>query len=250
MILAVDVGNSRVRLGLVGDRGVGPLARVPTDSPSLEEDFRGALERLVRGRAGIPVGLASVVPPVTERLRALLQADGREVMEVTPESVAGMRIGYADPGEVGADRLANAVAATRHFGAPVIVVDVGTAVTLELVDGVGTFWGGPIFPGPGLARKALGEHAARLRGHLRHQGMHGLLGDSTAACLAAGIGQGYPALIEGLVGRAREEIGYEAPAVLTGGGAPALGGTCRGITAWDPLLTLRGVAAFAEPALP
>lgn len=249
MTLAVDIGNTRVRLGLVGRDGVGALARVPTASPTLAQDFRGVVQRLAPMGEQTTVAVASVVPAATEALLGPLQIEGRVVTEVTPEA-AGLRIGYSDPAQMGADRLANAIGAIRRYGAPAIVVDVGTALTLEVVDADGTLWGGPVFPGPALARKALGAHAARLRGQTGSRKGGSVLGDSTEACLAAGIDQGYPALVEGLVERARGELGVEAPAVLTGGGAPVVGDSCRGITAWDPLLTLRGVAACAERTLP
>ncbi|HKJ89054.1 MAG TPA: type III pantothenate kinase, partial [Gammaproteobacteria bacterium] len=137
----------------------------------------------------------------------------------------------------------------RH-GYPVIVVDVGTALTVEVVDGEGRLWGGPVLPGPSAAERAL-RGSADLLGSRSAAEEAPYLADSTGGGLAAGIQWGYPALIEGLIDRARSALSQPAPAILTGGGAAGLKGWCAGVTERDPLLTLRGIASIAaDTALP
>ena len=245
MILAVDIGNTRVRAALVEKGEVVALARVPTDSPGLVSRFREAVARLA-DRAGRDrlrgAGISSVVPALEGPVSQVIDELGIPRSRVEATHNASIQVGYARPEELGPDRLANAVAAKDRFGAPCLVLDLGTALTLEVVDGGGILRSGAIFPGMDAAGQALRTSTARVDLVPGTPGPQGLLGDSTAAAVTAGLTQGYSALIEGLASRGRQALGLEAPALLTGGGMRRLPGPLSGVTARDPFLTLRGIA--------
>lgn len=243
-ILAVDAGNTVTRLAAVSDGEVAALARLPSadDDPQGLATALGRLQAL-QGEPPVAAGISCVVP---DRLAALRAAVGEQapVTEVGPETAAGLRIAYAPAESLGPDRIANAVAARDRLGIPCIAVDLGTALTVEVVDAAGVLRGGALFPGMAAAAEALGRAAARLS-LAPHTERASAIGASTAAGIAAGLDYGYPALITGLLEGVRRELGTEAPAVLTGGGARRLAGTPAGIQLRDPHLTLRGVAAIA-----
>lgn len=245
-ILAVDAGNTVTRLAVWQQGRLGPMGRLPTGA----EDYGGLLEEAaarLRGRlASRPqaIGISSVVSGREADLAGLGRWLDAPVVWIGSENCPGLPIAYRPPTSLGTDRIANAVAARERFGSPVIAVDLGTALTIEVVDSRGHFAGGAIFPGMAAARSALGISAAGIS--LGEEGPPGrVVGDSTEAAVAAGFGYGYPALIEGLLARIRTELGSQAPAVLTGGGVRHLGSVPSGVQAVDPHLTLRGVAAIA-----
>ena len=246
MIIAVDAGNSRVRVALFRHGRLERLLRLPSDPGSREGRLPLALERLLRA-ADVPdtevrIGLSSVVPALTGLLEAALARWG-PVARVEPGVAPGITVGYADPEQLGADRLANAVAAAQAYGCPCLVADLGTALTVDVVDGECTLRGGVIFPGMEAARAALNRSTAQIQAPCAPPA--GPVGRNTREGVAAGLVYGYNALLGGLLVRLRQEVGSQAPAVLTGGGAWALVEPVPGVDAHDPYLTLRGIALFA-----
>ncbi|MFA9459624.1 type III pantothenate kinase [Thiohalorhabdus methylotrophus] len=244
MILAVDVGNTVTRVAVFGREGMEWCGRVPTDCTGLP----GSLGRLLQEAPGLEevqvAGVCSVVPKVDPDLRTLIREMGLQVLEIRPGLSADIRVGYTMPEELGVDRYANAAAAYHRYGGPVAVVDVGTALTMEIVDERGVLWGGPIFPGPEVALRGLGEHAARLQGRLP-DAAGPMLASSTAEGISAGVAHGYPALVEGLISRARDAVSVPLPVILTGGGGSRLQGQVAGIAERIPHLTLEGIALLA-----
>lgn len=156
-----------------------------------------------------------------------------------------MRILYENPREVGADRIANAIAAYAEYGGPTIVVDFGTATTLTAVSAEGDFLGGAIAPGIGISVDALAMHADQLRRvELAHP--PSVIGRNTIAAMQSGIIYGFAGQVDGLVERMRRELGEQTTVVATGGFAELIAPVARSIAHVDPLLTLEGLRILYE----
>ena len=177
---------------------------------------------------------------------------GREPLVVGPGIETGMPILYEPPGDVGADRIVNGVAAFAAYGGPVVVVDFGTATTFDVITRRGEYAGGVICPGIGISADALFQRAARLpRVDVRRPGR--VVGRSTVESMQSGLYFGYAAMCEGLLARIRAEIGEPARAVATGGLAETLASAIPSIETVDPVLTLTGLRLIWErnrPAVP
>ncbi len=192
------------------------------------------------------VVLASVVPSLTSVLVELSrQYLGHEPLVIEPGVKTGMPILYEPPGDVGADRIVNGVAAFAAFGGPVIVVDFGTATTFDVVTRKGEYAGGVIYPGIGISADALFQRAARLpRVEIKNPGR--VIGRSTVASIQSGLYFGYAAMVEGILARIRAELGEPARVVATGGLAGSLAPDVPAIEAVDPVLTLTGLRLIWE----
>lgn len=248
MLLAVDIGNTSVVLGTFGDEGLTPLARLRLTSrrEQTTDEWSGLIEpfwRGVAGRAGetAVAVVASVVPPITPPLIEVCRDRlGLPTTLFDASLDLGIAVRTDRPGETGADRLANAVAAFHRFGGPAIVVDVGTATKVDAVSVTGEFLGGAIAAGPGLAMDALARGAARLYG-VDPVLPERAIGSNTVAAIQAGVMLGHLKMIEGLVEIARTELGGTPTVVLTGGGAAPFAGRSALIDRYEPDLTLQGL---------
>ena len=156
-----------------------------------------------------------------------------------------MPILYENPHEVGADRIVNSIAALTRHGAPVIVLDFGTATTFDVVGPGGAYLGGVIAPGLGVSAEALFEKAARLH-HVDVRRPECIIGRNTEESVRSGLFHGYCALVEGLVRRIRSELGHEAPVVATGGLAPVFEPELAFLEEVDLGLTLEGLRLIWE----
>jgi type III pantothenate kinase len=186
-----------------------------------------------------------VVSSVVPDLDTVFEKLGRRVFRAEPLFVGpGIRTGlpilYDNPHEVGADRIVNAVAALERYGAPVIVLDFGTATTFDVVGEKGGYLGGVIAPGLGISAEALFERAARLV-HVDGREPQRVIGRNTQESMQAGLFYGYASLVEGVVQRIREELGTPAPVVATGGLARVFEEQLGFLEAVDPGLTLEGL---------
>lgn len=241
-VLAVDIGNSGVHIGAFRGRKLAWR----TGAPLEVEDPVGTLEGLLCARGislsdvrGAVVG--SVVRGTTKVWTAALRGlSGVEPLVARGRSDWGIEVSYDDPDSVGVDRLSAASEAYRSVGGPVVVVDVGTAITVDVVSGDGAFLGGVIAAGPKLMSLALHEHTSLLPLVEPKHGV-GLLGCSTVDCIRSGLLYGTASLVDGLVKRARGEVG-DATVVATGGGLdfvlPALE---ERVDVVDPDLVLKGL---------
>ncbi len=246
MILAVDVGNTQTVLGLFQGDVLGGHWRIATDSQATADELRvkigGLLESEGLTWAGVErVIVSSVVPRLTDAYDgAARKATGAPPMTVGPGLKTGLPIRYDNPHEVGADRIVNGVAAVAAFGAPVIVVDFGTATTIDVIDSEGAYLGGAIAPGVETSAEALFSRAARLsKVDLEDPGT--VIGRNTRASVQAGLILGEAAMVDGLVRRAWSELGYETPVVATGGLAERMAPLCDTISDVDADLTLKGL---------
>jgi type III pantothenate kinase len=251
MLLTIDVGNSNTVLGVFEGASLLAHWRLTTRREQTADEY-GILVRNLFATSGLDparvdaVALASVVPPLTPVLVELArQYLGQEALVVGPGVDTGMPILYEPPGDVGADRIVNGVAAFAAYGGPVIVVDFGTATTFDVITRRGEYAGGVICPGIGISADALFQRAARLpRVDVRNPGR--VVGRSTVASMQSGLYFGYGAMCEGLIARIRAELGERARVVATGGLAETLAAEIPSIEAVDPVLTLTGLRLIWE----
>ncbi len=251
MILAIDVGNTQTVIGLFDGDALGGHWRISTDASLTADELRIKISGLLvtDGRSWDDVGrvvLSSVVPRLTEAYEEVAQAStGRAPMVVGPGLKTSMPIRYDNPHEVGADRIVNGIAARAEHGAPVVVIDFGTATTVDVIDAEGAYIGGAIAPGVETSAEALFDRAARLsKVDLEDPGS--VIGTNTPASLQAGLLLGAAAMVDGLVRRVWDELGSESPVVATGGLAERMAPLCETITVVDPDLTLKGLKAIYE----
>jgi len=222
MLLAVNVGNSNIRFGVFADTRLRQAFVLPNPQADAWVAWKRRLAVKLRGagKAGAWEGVmaATVVPDLRPRLDEVLRTlTGVKVNWVTPLTPMPVKNAYHPPRSLGVDRLLNAVAATAEFGAPVIVVDTGTAIHVDVVDARGVFLGGAIMPGLALALRSLSEGTALLPAITLSQ-PESLLGRSTRAGLLAGVVGGTAGAVAALVAGMRQIVGAETPVVGTGGG--------------------------------
>jgi type III pantothenate kinase len=251
MLLTSDVGNTHTVLGVFEGASLLAHWRLTTRREQTADEY-GILVRNLFATSGLDparvdaVALASVVPPLTPVLVELArQYLGQEALVIGPGVNTGMPILYEPPGDVGADRIVNGVAAFAAYGGPVIVVDFGTATTFDVITRRGEYRGGVICPGIGISADALFQRAARLpRVDVRNPGR--VVGRSAVESMQSGLYFGYGAMCEGLIARIRAELGEPARVVATGGLAETLAAEIPSIEAVDPVLTLTGLRLIWE----
>ena len=254
MLLAVDVGNSSTVLGLFSAGQLEHRWVLATVASRTRDEYTlvvaGLLDRaglaLERDVTGVVIG--SVVPTATETLRAVFSRElPREHAPIVIES--GVRTGVAirhdHPQDLGADRIANAVAVSALYGGPAIVVDFGTAISFDAVDAQGAFIGGAIAPGITTGAEALVARAARLP-TVEPVAPATPIGRSTTSALQSGIVYGAAAMVDGMVSRISLELGQGVTTVATGGTAEVVLEHCGTIDHHDPALTLKGLRLVWE----
>lgn len=254
MLLTVDVGNSTITLGVFEAQTLLRTWRLTTDE-ARSVDEHGVRLLGVLGLAGITkdmidaVVMSSVVPPVTTQLVACVKTYlDCDALVVAPGVKTGLTIRHDNPRELGADRIANMVAFTNRFDPPGIVVDCGTAISVDAVDHLGAFVGGVIAPGIVTSSEALRTVTARLPRVELTMPLR-VAGRSTVEALQSGIVYGFAGLIDGLVARLTDELardGDTPTVVLTGGSAEVVAAALRTKTVAEPWLTLYGLQLIAS----
>lgn len=255
MLLAIDVGNTNIVLGVFSGPSLLRAWRLQTvrertvDELGLLVDGLFAHDRVTHKEIdGIVLG--SVVPPVTGTMGGMIyRYFGLMPLIVDPARNSGMPILYESPGEVGADRIVNAISAYEQFGReaqqPLIVCDFGTATTLDAVSAKGEYLGGAICPGVNISADALFQRTAKLpRIDVRKPST--VIGRTTVGAMEAGLFYGYVGMVEGLVRRMRDELGGQAVCVATGGLATVIAPETDVIQHVDVDLTLHGLRMVWE----
>jgi len=241
MILLFDIGNTHTHLGLANSHRVIKQADVPTQAW-----FNGTAQKLIgkfAARCAVDgAAVCSVVPRATPHAKRIAAHLWRvKTFELTHRTLRGVGINYPKPASIGPDRLANAVAARHHYGAPSLVVDFGTAVTFDVVDKRGNYAGGIIAPGLAAMTDYLHEKTALLP-RIRIAEPTAIIGKNTKQAMLVGAVHGYRGLIRELITELKEELAAKRlPVIATGGYAKLIGRKLREITAIDPLLTLEGL---------
>ncbi len=240
--LALDVGNTKTAVGLFGEDGLVRSWRVTTRHWTPDELGLAVLAMLDLEGGGRPelVSFATVVPQVRHAVRGMSSLYlGRDPVEVTFES-SGIRTSYPEPGELGADRLANAAAAIGMGLVPAIVADFGTATTFDVIDGTGCYLGGAIAPGIGTAASELFRKAERLN-PVDLQAPGSALGTSTGDAVRSGVLIGAAGAADRIVEALSPFAGPDPVLLATGGWAPGIAGLCRSAFRIVPFLTLEGI---------
>jgi type III pantothenate kinase len=246
MLLVVDIGNTTTRVGVWHD-GVAREVRVVGTRALIEAPDRAELDTLANA-AGVEqrrVAISSVVPDAESVWTRWCQEHGVQFMVIHGDTPTPLVNRYADPRQLGPDRLANAVAAVGRVGAPVVVVGLGTATVVDAVSAEREFLGGAIAAGLETGVAALSKMTAGLP-PVRLRAPTPEIGESTEDCMRIGAVIGTAALIEGLVTRFRALIGQSAPLVLTGGNAGIVAEHLLLEHTVFPHLTLEGIGAIWE----
>jgi type III pantothenate kinase len=267
MLLAIDVGNTQTVVGLydlepednanIGRREADTHLldhwRVATNAERTADEHALVIQEFL-GFHGFSWGdedirglaVCSSVPRVTGALRRMAERYfGFNALVVEPGIKTGVPILYENPREVGADRIADAVAAFDLFGGPTVVVDFGTATTFEAISEKGEYLGGAIFPGIDISLDALFARAAALR-RVELVEPRNVIGRSTVESMQSGAIYGYTSLVDGMVGRIEAELGKDATVVATGGLSGLITPLSERIDHHEPWLTLHGLRLIYE----
>ena len=250
MLLVVDIGNTNTVLGIFDGRELIRHWRLISERHTSDElgiyllnliSLAGVTPAEISGAA-----LCSVVPPLDapweEGIRRYLSV---ECLKVTNRTNIGIPVLYENPSEVGADRLVNAVAGIERFGSPLLVVDFGTAITIDAISTRGEYLGGSIAPGLVVSMEALFGKAARLP-KVSFDLPEKVIGRNTRDSMQSGFLYGFAGMVDSLVERIREEMGEEVRAIATGGQAEAVAPVSRTISWVEPWLTLEGLRLIYE----
>lgn len=246
MLLAVDVGNTNVTLALYQGEKLVADWRLTTQRDRTADEIGVELRQLFALRdLDLKVVDAVVIASVVPNLNPSLVEASRRYLDCEPLMVGAgvktsVRIRYENPKDVGADRIANALAAYTKYGGPVVVIDFGTAVTYDAINAEGDYLGGAIAPGVEISLDALVTHTAMLR-KVEPIAPDSVIGRNTVASIQSGLIWGFVAQVEGMVQRMVGELGGSAKVIATGGQAALVAGLTHVIEVTDPLLTLEGL---------
>ncbi len=254
MILALDVGNTNIVIGGLKDKSVLFTERISTDTvkTSLEYAFlfKVALDLHKIEMSQIEGAIiSSVVPPITPVIRtALRKITPNKIIVLGPGTKTGLSIRIDNPASVGADLVAGAVGALEKYKPPMIIVDMGTATTLSVIDKEGNYIGGSIMPGVRLNLNALVTNASMLQGISLDMPKHAI-GHNTVDAMRSGLVCGHAVMIDGLVFRMEEELGEQVKVIATGGLAKKVIPACRHAVTLDDTLLLTGLRVIYEKNL-
>ena len=251
MLLAIDVGNTNLTIGLYEADKLAYHWRLATDHNRMPDEYGlqilGLLAHVGRTPTDLNgISLASVVPPLTGRvIQACREYLKQEPLVVDTGVKTGVRIRYEDPKAVGADRVCDAAAVMRLYGGPACVVDFGTATTFNAITREGDYLGGAITAGINLAAEALYTHAAKLP-RIDLQRPPSVIGHNTTHAMQSGLLFGYVSMVEGMVERFRNELGADMKTIATGGLAEIVAKETPIIQIIAPWLTLDGLRIIWE----
>ncbi|TDI53387.1 MAG: type III pantothenate kinase [Acidobacteria bacterium] len=251
MLLAIDVGNTQIALGLFDDDDLVGHWRVSTDPNMTFDEARWQLVGIL-GADGFSqedisgVSISSVVPAITSALRRVApHLTTGAVVVVEPGVKTGMSIDIDNPREVGADRIVNALAARQKYGAPVVVVDFGTSTNFDVVNADGAYVGGSIAAGLEVSTNALISRAAALR-TVEFSIPRSVIGRGTVEAIQSGSLYGHAGLVDGIMERIVAEFDEPVARVATGGLASTIVPHCSSVETVDPYLTLEGLRMIFE----
>ncbi|MFP5364669.1 MAG: type III pantothenate kinase [Thermoleophilia bacterium] len=251
MLLAVDVGNTQTHFGTFRDDELIEHWRFSTITESTADELGAVLRNLLElrgiGLADISASIvSSTVPSLSSQWLAMGKRYlGHEMLNVGPGLKTGMALRYDNPREIGADRLANAVAIRDRFGGPAVCVDFGTSVNFDIVGRDGDFLGGVLVPGVEISLAALTQRGAKLP-NIDLEPPRTLIGKSTVDAIRSGVIYGFAGAIDGILRRLLDELGEETDVIATGGLAGAIVPFTEHIDEVDDLLTLTGLRLLYE----
>ena len=251
MLLVVDVGNTQTHFGTVDGERLVEHWRFATVRESTADELGAVLRNLLElrgiGFADLDASIvSSTVPQLEPEWTAMAERYlGHAMLAVGPGLRTGMALRYDNPREIGADRLANAVAIRERFGGPAVCVDFGTAVNFDVVSAQGEYLGGVLVPGVEISLDALTERGAKLP-KIDLAPPRAIIGKSTVEAIRAGVIYGYAAAVDGILVRLRAELGAQADVIATGGLAGHIVPFTEEVDEIDELLTLTGLRLLHE----
>ena len=246
MILTIDMGNSNIVIGCIDDEKIYFVERLSTDSSKTALEyaigFKTVLELYAIESARIEGAIiSSVVPPLTNVIKeAIEKIIGKSPLVVGPGIKTGLNLLMDNPKQVGSDLIVDAVAGINEYGAPLIVIDMGTATTLSVIDKNKNYIGGAILTGLKLSMEALSSRASQLF-NVSLDAPKNVIGKNTVDCMKSGIVLGNAACIDGMIDRIEEELGYPAKVISTGGLSHVVVPLCKHDIIIDDTLLLKGL---------
>ncbi|MDA8099698.1 MAG: type III pantothenate kinase [Nitrospiraceae bacterium] len=251
MLLAIDIGNTNVVLGIFDGEKLRESWRIGTKTGITADEYAMIVKDLM-GFSGIEFGridgvvISTVVPPLLPAMTEMSRKYFRcEPFIVSNAIRSGITLSYDNPREIGADRIVNAAAAFKRYGGPLIIVDFGTATTFCAVTRKGEYLGGAIVPGVKISAEALYQRAAKLP-RIELVKPDRVIGRDTVAAMQAGVIFGYAGLVDGLVERMKREFAPEAKVIATGGLAELIAPETKTVDEVVPHLTLEGLRLLYE----
>ena len=246
MLLAIDIGNTNILIGGIQDDRIIFKARIATDRTRTSDQYGVEIKNMIEA-LGSNISdisdciISSVVPPVFNSVRTgVIKIIGKQPMVVGPGLKTGLNIHVDVPSQVGSDRIVIAVAALAEYKAPLILMDLGTATTIEVVEPENTYLGGVIIPGVKISLDALTSRAAQIPGISLDKPKQ-VIGKNTVDCMRSGMMYGTAAMIDGLIDRMEEELGHSATLVATGGMAQFITPLCKHNIILEKDLLLKGL---------
>ena len=246
MLLAIDIGNTNIVLGCIREDRILFEARIATDRLRTSDQYGVEIKNMLEA-FGVQVAdiedciISSVVPPVFNSVRTgVIKVIGKQPMVVGPGIKTGLNIRMDDPASVGSDRIVIAVAALAEYSPPLLLLDLGTATTMEVVAPGNAYLGGVIIPGVRISVDALTSRAAQLPG-ISLDRPRRVIGKNTVDCMRSGIMYGTAAMIDGMIQRMEEELGHSCTVVATGGMAQFVIPLCRREIRVEKDLLLKGL---------
>lgn len=246
MILTIDIGNTNIVLGCWKENALTLTVRLHTNRNSTADEYRHLIAGLLKDRGVRPEDisggiLSSVVPELKSVMQnAMALMTGHTFLAVGAGLKTGLDIRLDNPAQLGADRVVDAVAALSKYKPPLVIIDMGTATTLSVIDEKGAYRGGMIIPGLRLSVNALSASAAQLP-YIHLGAPERFIGSNTVDCMQAGAVYGSALMIDGLIARTSEELGRPVTAVGTGGLMTLIHTYCRSNLHYDENLTLEGL---------
>lgn len=247
MIIAIDIGNTNIVIGGIQGTEILFEARLRTESTKTSDEYSIDIKMILELH-DVPLSdiegaiIASVVPQVLNSMKtALLKLTGKNCLVVGPGVKTGLNIKVENPAQTGADLVVGCVAALREHKPPMIVIDMGTATTMMVLDAAGSFVGGCICPGMKISLEALTNRTALLPGLQLDQPKRAI-GRNTVDCMRSGIMFGTASMLDGMIERMETELGYPVTVIATGGMARFVTPLCRREIIYDKKLILKGLA--------
>jgi len=251
MLIAVDIGNTNIVVGCFEAESLLFEFRLKTDLKSTVDEYSAFFRSILAGKLADDVRcdraiVSSVVPPLTSVFVGLLQSDfDVDPLLVGPGIKTGLSIKTTDPAALGSDRVVNAVGLKEFYGLPGLVIDFGTATSVDYVDGEGNYMGGVIVPGIEISLDALVMNTAKLP-KIELAWPESVIGKNTVGAMQSGSVIGYHCLIEGLIETASREVGELSHVIATGGLGKLMSAHSKQISSYDPYLTLKGMRYLAD----
>ena len=246
MLLAIDMGNTNIVVGCIKDDKIIFVERLSTDQSKTELEYAVGFKTVfelynikendIKGAI-----ISSVVPPLTGIIRKEVEKIiGQKPMVVGPGIKTGLNILMDNPKTVGADLIVDAVAGINEYGAPLIIIDMGTATTISVVDKDRNYVGGMIIPGIRVSMDSLVNRTSQLP-RIGFDAPEKVIGTNTVDCMKSGIINGNAAMLDGMITRIEEELGYTAKVIATGGLAGVVVSNCKKEIITDDSLLLKGL---------